>query len=179
MVNPLGAALPILPQQPSPYFPSSRCYRNLLYLRMEEIPGAAALGADLERLAAPGRALTQEPVIDRNAIFRLKVAALEQLWQGFRGDPAFEQYGQTQGDALAQFAIFCTLAEHYGQGWRHWPAAYRHPHAAAVARFAAAHRERVRFHQWIQWLPRHPGRPRGRGRARDAGFAHWRRSERR
>jgi 4-alpha-glucanotransferase len=152
MVNPLGAALPILPQQPSPYFPSSRCYRNLLYLRMEEIPGVAALGPDLERLAALGRALTQESGIDRDAIFRLKVAALEQLWQGFSGDPAFEQYCQTQGNALDQFAIFCTLAEHYGQGWRHWPAAYRHSQAPTVARFAAAHRERVRFHQWAQWL---------------------------
>jgi 4-alpha-glucanotransferase len=152
MVNPLGAALPILPQQPSPYFPSSRCYRNLLYLRMEEIPGAAALGTDLDCLAATGRALNQERIIDRDAIFRLKMAALEQLWQGFRGDPAFDQYGQAQGDALAQFALFCTLAEHYGQGWRYWPAAYRHPQAPAVQRFAAAHRERVRFHQWVQWL---------------------------
>jgi 4-alpha-glucanotransferase len=152
LVNPLSAAIPVLPQQPSPYFPSSRCYRNLLYLRLEEIPGAAALGTELERLAAAGRALNQERVIDRDAIFRLKVAALEQLWQGFGGDPAFEQYCQAQGDALHQFATFCTLAEHYGQGWRHWPAAYRHPDAPAVARFAAAHRERVRLHQWVQWL---------------------------
>ena len=152
MVNPLGAALPVLPQQPSPYFPSSRRYRNLLYLRIEEISGAAVLGADLERLAATGRALNQAPVIERDAIFRLKVAALEQLWQGFSGDQAFEQYCKAQGEALDQFAIFCTLAEHYGQGWRHWPAAYHHPQAPAVARFAAAHRERVRFHQWVQWL---------------------------
>lgn len=152
LVNPLSAAIPVLPQQPSPYFPSSRCYRNLLYLRLEEIPGAAALGTELERLAAAGRALNQERVIDRDAIFRLKVAALEQLWQGFGGAPAFEQYCQAQGDALHQFATFCTLAEHYGQGWRHWPAAYRHPDAPAVARFAAAHRERVRLHQWVQWL---------------------------
>ena len=152
LVNPLGAALPVLPQQPSPYFPSSRCYRNLLYLRVGEIPGAAARGADLERLAATGRALNQERVIDRDAIFRLKVGALEQLWQGFGGDPAFEQYCTAQGDTLQHFAVFSTLAEHYGQGWRHWPAAYRHPQAPAVARFAAAHRERVRFHQWVQWL---------------------------
>jgi 4-alpha-glucanotransferase len=152
MVNPLGAALPILPQQPSPYFPSSRRYRNLLYLRIEEIPGAPALGADLERLAATGRALNQERIIDRDTIFRLKVAALEQLWQGFGGDPAFEQYCHTQGDTLARFALFCTLAEHYGQGWRHWPAAYRHPQAPAVQRFATAHRARIRFHQWVQWL---------------------------
>ena len=123
-----------------------------MYLRIEEIPGAAALGADLERLAATGHALNQERVINRDAIFRLKVAALEQLWQGFGGDPAFEQYCKAQGDALSQFATFCTLAEHYGQGWRHWPAAYRHPDAPAVERFAAAHRDRVRFHQWVQWL---------------------------
>ncbi|HSX78009.1 MAG TPA: 4-alpha-glucanotransferase, partial [Candidatus Saccharimonadia bacterium] len=37
-------------------------------------------------------------------------------------------------------------------GWHHWPAAYRHPDAPAVARFAAAHHDRVRFHQWVQWL---------------------------
>src|SRR5689334_11632633 len=95
LVNPLTAAIPVLPQQPSPYFPSSRCYQNLLYLRIEEIPGAAKLGAELERLAAAGRALNQEHVIDRDAIFRLKLAALEQLWQGFAGDPAFEQYCHT------------------------------------------------------------------------------------
>ena len=76
LVNPLQAALPVIPQQPSPYFPSSRCYRNLLYLRIEEIPGAAELGAALERLAATGHALNQERVINRDAIFRLKVAAL-------------------------------------------------------------------------------------------------------
>jgi 4-alpha-glucanotransferase len=152
LVNPLAAALPVHPQQPSPYFPSSRCYRNLLYLRIDEIPGATASGAALERLAAAGRALNQERVLDRDAIFRLKVAALEQLWQDFGGDPAFEQYCTAQGDALSHFAVFCTLAEHQGQGWRDWPAAYRHPEAPAVQRFAAAHRDRVRFHQWVQWL---------------------------
>ena len=152
LVNPLDAAIPVLPQQASPYFPSSRCYRNLLYLRIEELPGAAERGTMLEPLAAIGHALNQEQVIDRDAIFRLKVAALEQLWQGFGGDPAFEQYCTAQGDALHSFAVFCTLAEHYGQGWRPWPVAYRHPNAPAVARFAAAHRDRVRFHQWVQWL---------------------------
>ena len=40
LINPLGATAPTVPQQPSPYFPSSRIYRNLLYLRIEEIPGA-------------------------------------------------------------------------------------------------------------------------------------------
>src|SRR5437660_726948 len=32
LVNPLHAVAPVLPQQPSPYFPASRCFRNPLYL---------------------------------------------------------------------------------------------------------------------------------------------------
>jgi 4-alpha-glucanotransferase len=118
---------------------------------MEQAYAGRVIGGEV-RLAATGRAPNQERLINRDAIFRLKVAALERLWQGFGGDPAFEQYCKAQGNSLMQFATFCTLAEHYGQGWRHWPAAYRHPATPAVERFAAAHRDRVRFHQWVQWL---------------------------
>jgi len=152
LINPLHAATPVLPQQPSPYFPSSRRYRNLLYLRIEEVPGAAEAGIDLERLAVDGRALNRERQIDRDAIFRLKMGALERLWGLFGDDAAFEHYGAEQDEALRQFAIFCVLAEHYGRGWRHWPAAYHHPDSPAVTRFAAERADRVRFHQWLQWL---------------------------
>ena len=161
----------------APIFPSSRSYRNLLYLRLEEIPGAAALGAELERLATAGRALNQERVIDRDAIFRLKVAALEQLWHGFGGDPAFEQYCQAQGDALTQFATFCTLAEHYGQGWRHWPAAYRHPACPGCGAFCGRAPGARAVAPVGAMAPRRPISPRGRGLACDARSAHWRRSQ--
>src|SRR5207248_749113 len=40
MVNPLGASTPGRPQQPSPYLPSSRCFLNPIYLRIEDVPGA-------------------------------------------------------------------------------------------------------------------------------------------
>jgi 4-alpha-glucanotransferase len=152
LMNPLHAATPVLPQQPSPYFPSSRRYRNLLYLRIEDVPGAAGAGIDLERLAADGRALNRERQIDRDVIFRLKMGALERLWSRFGGDSAFERYCTEQGEALRQFAVFCVLAEHHGRGWRHWPAAYHHPDSPAVASFAADRADRVRFHQWLQWL---------------------------
>src|SRR5262249_59969394 len=36
VLNPLHAALPLVSQEPSPYFPSSRRYRNPLYLRVED-----------------------------------------------------------------------------------------------------------------------------------------------
>jgi 4-alpha-glucanotransferase len=152
LINPLHAATPIAPLQPSPYCPSSRRYRNLLYLHIEEVPGAAEAGVDLERFAAAGRALNQERRIDHDAIFRLKLDALERLWSRFGGDPAFDRYCQEQGEALRQFAIFCALAEHHGQGWRRWPAGHRRPDAPAVVHFATERSERVRFHQWLQWL---------------------------
>ncbi|MBI4493329.1 MAG: 4-alpha-glucanotransferase [Chloroflexi bacterium] len=152
LVNPLHAAAPLLPQQPSPYFPSSRRYRNPLYLRIEDVPGAAALGVELEPLARAGRALNADRRIDRDAVFRLKVQALERLWQSFPGDSAFDRYCAEQGEALWQFATFCALAEHHARGWRAWPAEHRRPDAPAVARFAAARADRVRCHQWLQWL---------------------------
>jgi 4-alpha-glucanotransferase len=152
MVNPLYAATPGVPQQSSPYFPSSRRYRNLLYLRIEEIPGAGAGGDVLERLASAGVALNRERRIDRDAIYRLKLEALEHLWRRFAGNSAFERYGEEQGEDLHQFATFCALAEQHGQKWRQWPAEYRHPESLAVAHFATQRRDRVRFYQWVQWL---------------------------
>ncbi|MGH8069771.1 MAG: 4-alpha-glucanotransferase [Candidatus Entotheonellia bacterium] len=152
LMNPLHAATPVLPQQPSPYFPSSRCYRNLLYLRVEEVPGATEAGIDLENLAETGRALNRNRQIDRDAIFRLKMHALEHLWSRFGGDTIFERYCTEQGDALSQFAVFCVLAEHYGRDWHAWPSAFCRPDSLAVAHFAADRADRVRFYQWLQWL---------------------------
>jgi len=152
LINPLHAVTPVIPQQPSPYFPSSRRFRNVLYLRIEEVPGAAEGGIELEPLVAVGRALNRERYIDRDAIFRLKMQALGRLWSRFGGDPAFDRYCYEQGDALRQFAIFCALAEHYSRGWQAWPAEYRRPDAPVVATFAAERADRVRFHQWLQWL---------------------------
>ena len=76
LINPLSAPLPLRTQQSSPYYPSSRRFVNPLYLRIEEVPGAATLGGELERLAALGRALGAERVIDRARVFDLKMAAL-------------------------------------------------------------------------------------------------------
>jgi len=152
LVNPVCAAMPLLPQQASPYSPSSRRYRSLLYLRIEEIPGAPELGPDLDRLAAAGRALNLDRRIDRDAVFRLKMEALDRLWSRFAGHPAFDRYVADQAEGLRAFATFCALAEHHRAGWRTWPSEYRHPGSPGVGRFAAEHADRVQFHQWVQWL---------------------------
>jgi 4-alpha-glucanotransferase len=151
MINPLHAAMPLIPQQGSPYFPSSRRYRNPLYLRIEDIPGARE-ACDLERLSQSGRALNSSRLIDRDAVYRLKMEALDAIWRARPSDDAFNAYCAREGGELERFAIFTALAEHHGSGWRQWPLEHRHPENAAVRHFAADHADRVRFHQWVQWL---------------------------
>ena len=155
MVNPLHAALPTAPQQASPYSPSSRSYRNPLYLRVEDVPGASGLGADLDALATAGRALNRDRLIDRDAVWQLKSAALEPLWRRFTasgGDRHFERYCEAEGPALAAYAAFCVLAEHHGVPWTEWPGGLRDPDGPDVVAFVARERDRVRYHQWLQWL---------------------------
>ncbi len=152
LVNPLGADVPVLPQQASPYYPSSRRFLNPLYLRVEEVPGARGLGAVLENLSALGRKLNAQRRIDRDAVFRRKQEALESIWVDFQEDEGFDRYCRERQRELGPFARYCALAEHFGGDWRRWPAEYRDPGGAAVQRFAEERARRVRFHQWLQWL---------------------------
>jgi 4-alpha-glucanotransferase len=152
MINPITAATPVRPIEPSPYYPSSRRFRNPLFLRIEEVPGMEALGADLVPLAQAGRALNQNRRIDREAIFMLKMDALERIFDHFTGDERFDRYWRQQGEALTQFAAYCALSERHGKDWRRWPSEYRRPESGEVARFVTEEARRVRFHAWLQWL---------------------------
>ena len=152
MVNPLAAVAPVVPQADSPYYPTTRRFRNPLYLRIEDVPGAERLGPELARLAAAGHALNGQRRIDRTEVFRLKDQALRAIWQGFQGANAFDDFCRQQGAALEQFAAYCVLAREFGEDWRVWPEAYRRPDSAAVKELAEANRRDVRYHQWLQWL---------------------------
>lgn len=152
LLNPLGAPLPLATQEASPYYLSSRLFLNPLYLRVEEVPGANKLREPLKQLAAAGRALNAERLINRDAIFRLKLRALEKIYAKFRGHRAFDRYCAEQGETLNRFASFCVLTERHGGGWKKWPKQFQHPDSPAVKKFAARNQHRVRFHSWLQWL---------------------------
>jgi len=151
LVNPLAAPTPVVPVEPSPYFPSSRLFKNPLYLRIEEIPGAEML-AGLEELGAKGRELNNNPLIDRDQVWRLKLEALERLWAQGVVSSQFDAFRAGQGSALETFATFCVLAEQHARNWRRWPTEYRHPRSPAVSAVAVDNAGRVAFHAWIQWL---------------------------
>ena len=156
LVNPLHAPAPGQVPEPSPYFPSSRCFLNPLYIRVEEVPGAADLPS-LAGLGQKARALNAERLIDRMTLWSLKSEALEALFGCFEqggGDERFEEYVRGRGRILDGYTSFCALAEIHQLPWQNWPASYTRPDGPAVAEFARSPegRSRKRYHAWLQWL---------------------------
>jgi 4-alpha-glucanotransferase len=151
-LNPLHAGGPALPQQPSPYYPSSRRYRNPLFLRVEDVPGAADAVEDVERLARLGRELNQQRIIDRDRVWALKREALEACFTRFRGDDQMDRWRAEQGESLVRFATYCAIADEHGNGWQSWPTELQRPDSPGVSRFAEEHADAVRFHTWLQWV---------------------------
>ncbi|HLT96380.1 MAG TPA: 4-alpha-glucanotransferase [Acidimicrobiia bacterium] len=152
LVNPMGAVAPVTPRQPSPYFPASRRFLDPIYLRVEDVEGAGAV--DLDRAANAGRALNRGEIVDRDDVWRIKAEALERIWEKSPPGGGFEAWCDERGGALTEFAVWCVLAERHGPDWRQWPAAVSRPDRPEVKRVAQEDRQRVRFHQWLQWLCR-------------------------
>src|SRR5512132_554230 len=156
LLNPLHAALPT---EPSPYNPSSRVFRNPLYLRVGDVPELAGLDpggrARVEALARAGRDLLDQDRIDRPAVYQLKDAALRLAHGALARLPA-RRAGLAAYRAatpnLERFATFCALQHAHGQDWRDWPAPYRHPGRPEVAEFGERHRDEVSYHAWLQLL---------------------------
>jgi 4-alpha-glucanotransferase len=150
-VGPLGAPNPGPEPEPSPYYPSTRRFGSPLHLRIEEVRGAERVGDELAELAEAGRALNDERRIDRARVAALKMRALERIWAMGPDRSAFDPWRAERGASLERWAIFVVLTERLGAGWHRWPEEFRDPSAAAVARVAQEHADRVAFHAWIQW----------------------------
>lgn len=137
LVSPLHAVDLVAPVQPSPYYPSSRLFRNPLYVDMGE-PAPASL--------------TASPLIDHDAVAATKLRGLEARWRAFTADDAFDDYREEHGQDLLLWATFCVLAESHGRDWRKWPPGFQRPDTGDVARFVTANNDRVAFHAWVQWV---------------------------
>ncbi|MEU6326800.1 4-alpha-glucanotransferase [Streptomyces sp. NPDC047049] len=163
-LNPLHAAVPGPPTDPSPYRPSSRRFPDPVHLWIEDIPeyarltGAARLRAD--ELAARARALRTGvldggALIDRDAVWALKREALElmcavPLTPGRRA--AYCDFLAEQGEALEDHATWCAIAERHGPHWRGWPGGLSDPRSPATARLRPRLLDRIDFHSRLVWL---------------------------
>ncbi|OAH15263.1 4-alpha-glucanotransferase [Streptomyces jeddahensis] len=163
-VNPLHAAVPGPPTDPSPYRPSSRRFPDPVHLRIEDIPEYPYLPAPdrekahglLERAAAlRASVLDKGALIDRDAVWALKREALElvrdvPLGPGRRA--AYRDFLAAEGQALQDHATWCALAEVHGSDWHTWPDGLKDPRSAETARAREALRDRVGFHSLLAWL---------------------------
>ena len=147
LVNPLHAVAPTPEQEASPYLPATRRFRNPVYLRIADVPGADAV--DVE--AGAGPALNDGELIDRDAIWALKRRVLQRVFDAGIDEAALRDWWWHQGQPLMDWATWCAIADEHGPDWHSWPAELVDPRGAGVADFASAREREVVFHAWLQW----------------------------
>jgi 4-alpha-glucanotransferase len=162
-VNPLHALFAAEPRHESPYSPSSRAWLNYLYIDVTAVPGFAE--DDAARALAPAAAIAaawEAKLVDYAAVAAVKRPVLEALFRRFRRRRSgalvadFRAFLSSGGTALAAFAVFEALHEHFLAAgglfsWHEWPAAMRDPNSPEVAKFAKQHADRIAFFQFLQW----------------------------
>ena len=151
LLNPLGAQTPTLPYEASPYYASSRRFRNTMYIRIEEVEGAEQVAAELEPLRTAAQKLNDVRLIDYDEVFRLKSKALEAIFRAAPDPPRLGPWAHSKGQALRDFATYNALAEEHGPAWRSWPAELRHPKGEGVDAERRRLTRRVAFHVWQQF----------------------------
>lgn len=167
-VNPLHA-VPNRGLAITPYSPSSRLYRNVLYLDVEAVPEWAGCEGARARLREPGfrprlARLRAAASIEHGAVLDAKLAVLRELHACFRALPAssprvaaWERYRAREGRTLVDFATWEALAEHFGgraepdTAWWRWPEPFRDPDSHAVEAFRREHGHEVEFRAWLQF----------------------------
>ncbi len=171
-LNPLHALFPGNPLHISPYSPSHRQFLATFYIDVEAVPDLAECDEAQSLIQHPEfRASLDEsraaPLVDYQRVSAAKRPLLELLYRSFRQNhlgaaegaapsergAAFRRFQRLKGRSLEQLAAFQAISEHLGQdgAWPQWPAAYRDPGSPEVAEFAASHRHRVEFFQYLQW----------------------------
>lgn len=190
-LNPLHALFPGNPERISPYSPSDRRFLSMLYIDVEAIADFAECDSAKSLLNSSDvrqrlDAARKARLVDYPEVAALKFRALELVFRSFRerhlgGDApsassergaAFRRFQLAGGETFDRIAAFQALSEHFGpdQEWWDWPEPYRDCGSDEVVKFAADHRERVEFFQYLQWQADQQLR-RAAQTARDAGMA--------
>ena len=160
LVNPLHAAEPVAPLEPSPYLPTSRRFFNPLYLRVERIPEYVDLPPAerrrVEELAARVHdELDGSDVVDRDRAWTAKREALQLVWSVSRTvgrETDFLGFCSRHGRALHDFATWSVIAQEHGTDAREWPEPLQDSGSVEVATYADDHADEVGFEKWLQWV---------------------------
>jgi len=159
LVNPIHAAEPTAPMEPSPYLPTTRRFKNPLYIRVEDVPEVGYLSAAERQLvewhADDARRFLDIDFLERDAVWAGKEAALRLVFRqprSLRRERAFQSFVEGEGQALVDFATWSALSVEHGPVWRAWPPELQDPRSPAVTAWRDAHASEVEFHLWLQWV---------------------------
>ena len=170
-LNPLHALFPHLPEQASPYSPTSRDFLNSIYLDIEAIEEFEHCEEARKLVASRAfqvrlKALRDAELVDYAAVWAAKLEALKLLYRYFRDKDiandlvraqAFREFQSDGGHNLHQFALFEAMQLQFHRQeasircWNQWPKRYRDPDSAAIVEWTIANREQIEFHQYLQW----------------------------
>ena len=176
-LGPVHAMFPNVPEEASPYAPSSRTFYNHIYIDVTNVPDFknSKKAKKLYNSADFQEKLTKirnAPYIDYTTVTEIKTAILKKLYESFletefkqtpelieisnRGK-AFHQFCIDGGSELDDFAVFQTLSEHFSRektapyNWKEWVAEYQDFNSKKVKTFAAEHADRIDFYKYLQW----------------------------
>lgn len=171
-VNPLHALYPDIPEQVSPYCPSSRSFLNTLYIDVEAVPEFSECDEACRLVNSPDfqvhlRALRSDAFVNYPAVHALKQQILKILHRHFLNRhvgsnscraQSFQQFLDDRGVSLRRQGLYEALQEHFHRqdpmlwGWPVWPSVYHDPNSPEVEAFAQNNQERIGFFQYLQWL---------------------------
>lgn len=168
-LNPLHPLYPNNPAHRSPYSPTSRCFLNVMYIDVTNVPNyetcvAAQQRFNSDEFQAKLAFAKSVELIDYPAVADVKYPILEILFLDFTATAnkalikEFNNFKAEQGQDLLNLTTFDALYEHFRSqdentyGWKMWPEAYQEPSSAAVKAFQQSHSERIDYFAFLQWL---------------------------
>lgn len=170
-VNSLLSRIPARGETFYPDLPASSVWLDPLYLDPEAVADfseseeAQTLFHDPAFQVRLANLRDQERV-DYQEAAEVKSQMLEILWRHFQLnhlDPetergwGFRHFQEEGGEHLHLFSLHETLGRHLAAGderflpWPSWPPEFQDPASPRVADFAEKHRERLEYHQYVQW----------------------------
>ena len=166
-LNPIHALYPAMPDNASPYSPSSRRWLNTLYIDVTTMPGFNQCQTTRALVDNTGfsnslEQLRQQPFVDYAGVSALKMPVMQSLYQWYTGqkhaDPQFEQFVQQGGESLYLCALYDALHRYLYQQdsanwvWPVWPAGYQNPYSEQVQQFAEDHQHEIGFFCYLQFI---------------------------
>lgn len=155
-VHAMGAA----DQNTSPYSPSSRgglSTRHIAFDKLPEFAASSEAQALVSGQADAVAAARSAEFVDYELRFGMEEMLFEALYTAFKTGPearqtAFTEWLATKDDKAHLQAVFETLSLEHGCDWRFWPGELQDIRSPAIAEFRAAKADRIRHHEWRQWL---------------------------